>query len=146
MRDCDIRKANAGDVSLANEEGKQVIGSCIKGWTFSESERSMKKTAFLVGSLALAVWAIAGLSGQQASGDGAGEAAAKEDGADVAAIKKAGDSFLKAYVAGDAKKMAAHWTENGEYFADDGTTIRGRSEIEKAYTDLFAKKKGASDG
>ena len=106
----------------------------------------MKKTALLVGSLALAVWAIAGFSGQQASGDGAGEAAAKENGADVAAIKKAGDSFLKAYLAGDAKKMAAHWTENGEYFADDGTTIRGRAEIEKVYTELFAKKKGVTDG
>jgi uncharacterized protein (TIGR02246 family) len=48
---------------------------------------------------------------------------------------------LKAYLAGDAKAMAAHWTENGEYFADDGTLIRGRAEIEKVYKEVFAAKR-----
>jgi uncharacterized protein (TIGR02246 family) len=43
-------------------------------------------------------------------------------------------------LAGDAKAMAAHWTENGEYYADDGTVIRGRAKIEKSYVELFAKK------
>jgi uncharacterized protein (TIGR02246 family) len=60
---------------------------------------------------------------------------------DEAAIKNIGKSFLKAYMAGDAKGLAAHWTENGEYTADDGTTIRGRAKIESAYAELFAKKK-----
>ena len=60
----------------------------------------------------------------------------------VAAIKLAGLSFLKAYETGNAKGMAAHWTEEGEYFSDDGTVIRGRENIEKEYAKLFAKKRG----
>jgi transcriptional regulator with XRE-family HTH domain len=35
---------------------------------------------------------------------------------------------LKAFMIGDAKAMAAHWTENGEYFADDGTHPATRAE------------------
>ena len=60
---------------------------------------------------------------------------------DEAAIKLAGLSFVKAYAAGDAKGMATHWTENGEYVAEDGTILRGRANIEKAYAEQFAKKK-----
>jgi uncharacterized protein (TIGR02246 family) len=81
---------------------------------------------------------VAGLLGQQPSGR-AGSKKANAD--DIAAIKKEGQGLLKAYLAGDAKALAAHFTEGGEYLADDGTTIRGRAEIEKAYAGLFAKKK-----
>jgi uncharacterized protein (TIGR02246 family) len=63
-----------------------------------------------------------------------------DNGADAAAIKAAGQSFLKAFMAGDARALAAHWTANGEYIADDGTSIRGRAQIEKAYAKLFDKK------
>jgi uncharacterized protein (TIGR02246 family) len=68
-----------------------------------------------------------------------------QDDADTAAIKKAGQTFLKAILAGNAKAMAAQWTENGEYFADDGTVIRGRAEIERTYTELYAKKGGPTE-
>jgi uncharacterized protein (TIGR02246 family) len=95
----------------------------------------------MAGAVAL-VMAIGYLAGQQPSGKGGGGATTD---ADTAAIKAAGQGFLKAYLAGDAKKMAAHWTENGEYVAEDGTTIRGRLEIEKAYAGLFDKKKTHSD-
>jgi uncharacterized protein (TIGR02246 family) len=83
--------------------------------------------------------AIGYLGGQQPAGQ---PAAAKPggDSPDTAAVKSAGQSFLKAYLAGDAKAMAAHWTENGEYFTDDGTVIRGRAAIEKGYKELFGKK------
>jgi uncharacterized protein (TIGR02246 family) len=67
--------------------------------------------------------------------------ASKEEAKDVEAIKKAGQSFVKAFIAGDAKALAALWTENGEYVDDDGTTIRGRANIEKAYAKVFEKKK-----
>jgi len=70
-----------------------------------------------------------------------GDAPTKRPG-EVAAIKMAGLSFVKAYETGDAKGMAAHWTEEGEYFSDDGTTIRGRENIEKEYAKLFAKERG----
>lgn len=65
----------------------------------------------------------------------------KENAADLAAITMATQTFVKAFKAGDAKALAAHWTENGEYLADDGTTFRGRAAIEKAYLDLFGKNK-----
>ncbi len=103
----------------------------------------MKKTIWLgfAGS-AIAVAVIGYLCGQQPAGK---SAPGKENAADVDAIKKAGQSFIKAYLAGDAKAMAAHWTENGEYFADDATVLRGRAEIEKTYAELFAKKGGHSE-
>ena len=68
------------------------------------------------------------------------ETAKKAEATDTDAIKKAGQSFVKAYLAGDAKAVAEHWTENGEYLSDDGVTVRGRAEIEKAYEKSFARK------
>jgi uncharacterized protein (TIGR02246 family) len=102
-----------------------------------------KKRCLLMAAGVLAAAVMGYLTGQPPTGNAArGQTGKDKDNvADTAAIKKAGQSFLKAYLAGDAKAMAAHWTENGEYYADDGTTIRGRAEIEKSYAELFAKKK-----
>jgi uncharacterized protein (TIGR02246 family) len=60
---------------------------------------------------------------------------------DEAAIRKASADFIKLLERGDAKAVAASWTEEGEYIGDDGTTIRGRAAIEAAYSKAFAKKK-----
>jgi uncharacterized protein (TIGR02246 family) len=112
----------------------------------------MKKNAcFAIACAIVAVATIGYLAGQQPAAKSTPEKVpekvvekaaekAADDSADTAEIKKAGQSFVKAFLAGDAKALAAHWTENGEYFADDGTLIRGRAEIEKLYTDLFGKK------
>src|SRR6516225_2283570 len=59
---------------------------------------------------------------------------------DDAAIRKAAADFIKLVDKGDAKAVAAAWTEDGEYITDDGTTIRGRADIESAYAKAFAKK------
>jgi uncharacterized protein (TIGR02246 family) len=59
--------------------------------------------------------------------------------ADRAAIGKGLKSFLAAFERGDAKALAAHWTAEGEFIADDDTVIRGRAAIEKEYADYFAK-------
>jgi uncharacterized protein (TIGR02246 family) len=106
-----------------------------------------RKTCFLMAAGVLAAAVMGYLTGQPRTGNAAGgqtgkdKEQSKENVADTAAVKKAGQSFLKAYLAGDAKAMAAHWTENGEYYADDGTILRGRAEIEKSYAELFAKTK-----
>jgi uncharacterized protein (TIGR02246 family) len=100
-----------------------------------------KTVSIVIASAVVAVVALDYLRGQQTTEKLVSGQADKGNAADTAAIKKAGQSFLKAYLAGDVKGMAALWTENGEYYADDGTILRGRVEIEKAYTDLFAKKK-----
>jgi uncharacterized protein (TIGR02246 family) len=60
---------------------------------------------------------------------------------DEAAIRKATADFMKTVEKGDAKAVAAAWTEDGEYIDDDGTTLRGRAAIEAAYARDFAKKK-----
>jgi uncharacterized protein (TIGR02246 family) len=67
----------------------------------------------------------------------AGDDKARE--ADNAAIREAGESFIKAFEGGDAKAVAARWTAEGEYISDDGTTVRGRAALEKAYAGFFAK-------
>src|SRR5580704_14600965 len=58
---------------------------------------------------------------------------------DDAAIRASSKEFIKALEKGDAKGIAAFWTEEGEYVADDGTTYRGRAAIEDAYAKFFAK-------
>ena len=60
---------------------------------------------------------------------------------DDAAVRKATAEFVQAVEKGDAKAVAAFWTEEGEYIGDDGTTLRGRAPIEAAYAKQFAKKK-----
>jgi uncharacterized protein (TIGR02246 family) len=83
--------------------------------------------------------------GEQAKAAAQGKAAAdtKETKRpeDEAAIRKASADFIKLVEKGDAKAVAASWTEDGEYIDDDGTTIRGRADIEAAYAKAFAKKK-----
>jgi uncharacterized protein (TIGR02246 family) len=62
-------------------------------------------------------------------------------GDDEAGIRKATAEFIQAVEKGDARAVAAFWTENGEYIEEDGTTIRGRDAIEAAYAKAFANKK-----
>ena len=54
--------------------------------------------------------------------------------ADRAAILQSGRNFTAAFEKGDAKAVAALWTEQGEYESDDATEPRGRAAIEAAFT------------
>lgn len=64
---------------------------------------------------------------------------ADERPADKTAVQKALESFASAFQKGDGKAVAAHWTPEGEYISDDGTTFHGRAALEKAYTEFFGK-------
>ncbi|MBL8799643.1 MAG: SgcJ/EcaC family oxidoreductase [Planctomycetia bacterium] len=64
----------------------------------------------------------------------------KEREADRAALRQSTAEFVQAFEKGDAKALAALWTEQGEYREDGGTAIRGRAALEKAYTELFKAK------
>jgi uncharacterized protein (TIGR02246 family) len=133
---------NAGSRSLKAalmESAQQTLTLIVM-----ENDIMRKRACFAIASAAVAVATIGCLAAQQLAGKSA-EGKAGDENADTAAVKKAGQSFLKAYLDRDAKAMAAHWTENGEYFADDGTVMRGRAEIEKAYSELFAKKNPRTD-
>ncbi|MFO0864004.1 MAG: SgcJ/EcaC family oxidoreductase [Gemmataceae bacterium] len=65
-----------------------------------------------------------------------------ESSPEADAIRRSVQSFVAAFEKGDAKALAAHWTEAGEYLSDDGETYRGRAAIEKEYAAAFAKRKG----
>ncbi len=69
-------------------------------------------------------------------------AAAAPDDADREAIVKTSREFADAFNKGDAKAVAAMWTENGECREANGETFRGRAAIEKAYTDFFKAAPG----
>jgi uncharacterized protein (TIGR02246 family) len=63
------------------------------------------------------------------------------DALDVAAIMQSAKHFTDAYNRGDAKAVAALWTENGECRDDDGRTLIGREAIEREYAELFKQRK-----
>ena len=44
---------------------------------------------------------------------------------------------------GDAKSLAACWTENGEFVGPAGARVEGRENIEKQFKDVFAARKEA---
>jgi uncharacterized protein (TIGR02246 family) len=107
----------------------------------SEAKTMKTKMGLLIVSAVVTALVVGHLTGQQLSKKPPPAALPNEQAADEAAIKKVGQAVVAAYMAGDAKALAAQWTVNGEYVADDGTMIRGRANIEKAYAALFGKKK-----
>jgi uncharacterized protein (TIGR02246 family) len=80
-------------------------------------------------------------SGQALPAKTVGDPRETKRAADEAAVRKATADFLKEVEKGDAKAVAAAWTQEGEYIGDDGTTLRGRAAIEAAYAKVFAKSK-----
>jgi uncharacterized protein (TIGR02246 family) len=61
---------------------------------------------------------------------------------DVQAIRAAIDSYVAAYNRGDAKAVAALWSESGEWISPSGERFQGRKAIEKELRTLFAENKG----
>ena len=69
----------------------------------------------------------------------AAPSADKDREADRDAVRAAAKDFVKVFEKGDAKALAALWTEEGEYVADDGTTLHGRAALEDGYAQFFKK-------
>lgn len=61
---------------------------------------------------------------------------------DVAGIRATAATFKKAFDAGDAQAVAAHWTTDGEYIDESGKRIQGRDAIAKEYAAFFAAHPG----
>jgi uncharacterized protein (TIGR02246 family) len=72
------------------------------------------------------------------------EDAPEVEHADVAAIRSAIDSYVAAFNAGDAAKLAGHFTENAEVVTPAGTTWKGRAEIEENFAGYFKTTEGTS--
>jgi uncharacterized protein (TIGR02246 family) len=60
----------------------------------------------------------------------------------VAAIQAAVQSYVSAYNRGDAKAVAAHWSDSGEWISPLGKRFQGRQAIEKELQLLFTENKG----
>ena len=52
------------------------------------------------------------------------------------------DSYVAAYNRGDAKAVAAHWSESGEWISPSGQRFQGKPAIEKEMQSLFTENKG----
>ena len=63
--------------------------------------------------------------------------------AELAAIMESSKAFVAAFDRGDAKAVAALWTEDGEYVDEAGSVFRGRQAIEQEYARFFAENPGA---
>jgi len=61
---------------------------------------------------------------------------------DEAAIRAAVQSYVAAYNRGDAKALADHWSEGGQWVSPSGQRIQGRAAIEKEMRAMFAERKG----
>ena len=90
---------------------------------------------------AVAAVALTGHRDRSAAQDKAAPATAaqpdaKADGPE-AEVRALGKAYTTAFNAGDAKAVAAFWTEDGEYTDPDGETTRGRAAIEKSLADQF---------
>jgi uncharacterized protein (TIGR02246 family) len=71
-----------------------------------------------------------------------GQARGAERAGDQAAILRRTQEFLRAFSRGEARDLAAFWTDQGEYVRDD-LTIRGRENIEKAYAESLKQREPA---
>src|SRR5262245_57372596 len=103
-----------------------------------------KGSLFLIGGLVAAL-TIGALSARdnvaqepkQPAADDAARAADRE------AIQKAARDYADAFSKGDAKAVAALWTEQGECFDADGEGFFGRAAIEQAFAEFFKANPGA---
>lgn len=61
---------------------------------------------------------------------------------DEQAIRATVESYEAAYNRGDAKAVAAHWSDAGEWISPSGERFQGKQAIEKEMQALFAANKG----
>ena len=101
--------------------------------------RSHSLPAILLGVACLA-GAIDDTSNTVAGGQAA--AGESEKTRDEEAIREAGAAFVKAYNAGDAKAVAALFTEDAESTDEEGTLVRGRQAISDSFAETFAANRG----
>src|SRR5262249_4115213 len=59
------------------------------------------------------------------------------EAAELDGLKASATEFEKAFNAGDAKAIAAQFTENAEAVDEDGEVIEGRDKIEARFAELF---------
>lgn len=68
--------------------------------------------------------------------------AAEKKTDDLTAIRAAIDSYVAAYNRGDAKAVAAHWSDSGQWISPAGERFEGKEAIAKEIQAVFAQNKG----
>lgn len=63
----------------------------------------------------------------------------EEKQSDEDSIRAAVQSYVAAYNRGDAKAVASHWSDSGEWISPSGQRFQGRDAIEKEMKALFAE-------
>ncbi len=97
----------------------------------------MRITAFLAMTMVLAI--TANVAAQQPRKAASAPVAAQDDrAADRAAIREELKAFAQDFAARDARKLAAHWTVDGEHQTAHGLVIHGRQALEQSFADFFA--------
>ncbi len=69
-------------------------------------------------------------------------AKSKAEGKEAPGKGKRAQEFIAAFEKGDAKAVAAFWTETADYVDETGREFKGRAAIEKMYEKFFAENKG----
>jgi uncharacterized protein (TIGR02246 family) len=77
-----------------------------------------------------------------AGGSGVAQKDDKGKPEDEAVLLKNARAFVEAFHKGDAKAVAAFWTEDGDYTDQIGHVRKGREAITRAFEVLFAEHKG----
>lgn len=86
--------------------------------------------------------AFVSLAGMLSNNSLAQDAAAAES-PELTAVRAQIKSYVEAFNKHDAKALAAHWTEDGEFITPAGNAIQGRADLEKDFTAYFAEAKDA---
>ncbi|MCL4202503.1 MAG: SgcJ/EcaC family oxidoreductase [Pirellulaceae bacterium] len=105
----------------------------------------MKETTFILLVLCSSAFCL-GQDQQSNSPRPGSESSAEpqESSPELAAIRAGSEAFVAAFNQGDAKAIAALWTEDGEYIDDRGRRYAGREAIEKGYAEFFTGNPGAA--
>jgi uncharacterized protein (TIGR02246 family) len=72
------------------------------------------------------------------------EEEATEAPPESSAIRASIKSYVEAYNQGDAKAVAAHWSDEGEWISPAGERFAGKEAIESALKTLFEESKGTT--
>lgn len=103
----------------------------------------MNKTLTIAGLVVAGVAACLGAAGEKPAGaENRGGAASGQDSPDVRAIRATAESYIKAFNEGNAKVLAAHWADEGDYIDETGRHLTGRAAIEDSFESYFKSNKG----
>src|SRR6476660_3992390 len=96
-------------------------------------------TILMAFSLALAgVASDAGASAKQSAGEGKNQSTPPDQTTD-----DDGRKYQEAYNKGDAKTLAGFYSDDVDYFDQDGSEVKGRDAMERLLADNFQQNRGA---